>query len=85
MNVDKNELVHHLIVIFYVLKSINQTLKRDSEILTNITAYIIRSSFWVVLIVGAVDLLISFMVVEKLIEPIFGETAKIKLIIPNFP
>ena len=73
-----------LIVIFYVFKSINQTLKRDSEILTNITAYIIRSSFWVVLIVGAVDLLISFMVVEKLIEPIFGETAKIKLIIPNF-
>ena len=73
-----------LTVIFYVFKSINQTLKRDSEILTNITAYIIRSSFWVVLIVGAVDLLISFMVVEKLIEPIFGETVKIKLIIPNF-
>ena len=72
------------IVIFYVFKSINQTLKTDSEILTNITAYIIRSSFWVVLIVGAVDLLISFMVVEKLIEPIFGETVKIKLIIPNF-
>ena len=73
-----------LIVIFYVFKSINQTLKRDSEILTNITAYIIRSSFWVVLIVGVVDLLISFMVVEKLVEPIFGETLKIKLVIPAF-
>jgi TRAP-type mannitol/chloroaromatic compound transport system permease small subunit len=73
-----------LIVIFYVFKSINQTLESDAEILTKFTSYIIRSSFWAVLIVGAVDLLISFMVVERLVEPIFGETLKKKLIIPSF-
>ena len=73
-----------LLVIFYVFKSINRTLESDAEILTKFTAYIIRSSFWAVLIVGAADLLISFMVVEKLVEPILGETLKIKLVIPTF-
>ena len=72
------------IVIFYVFKSINQTLESDAEILTKFTAYIIRSSFWAVLIVGAADLLVSFMVVEKLVEPILGEFLKVKLVIPGF-
>ena len=73
-----------LLVIFYVFKSINQTLESDAEILSKFTAYIIRSSFWAVLIVGAADLLVSFMVVEKLVEPILGETLKVKLVIPTF-
>ena len=72
------------IVIFYVFKSINQTLESDAEILTKFTAYIIRSSFWAVLIVGAADFLVSFMVVEKLTEPILGEFLKVKLVIPTF-
>jgi TRAP-type mannitol/chloroaromatic compound transport system permease small subunit len=71
-------------VIFFVLKSIKQTLQADSEILMKITAYIVRSSFWAVLIVGVADFLISFMVVEKLVEPIFGEQLKINLVIPAF-
>ena len=77
-------LVSLVIVIFYVFKSIKQTLESDAEILTKFTAYIIRSSFWAVLIVGAADLLVSFMIVEKLIEPIFNEEIKYKLINPNF-
>jgi len=77
-------LVSLVIVIFYVFKSIKQTLESDAEILTKFTAYIIRSSFWTVLIVGAADFLVSFMIVEKLIEPIFNEEIKYKLINPNF-
>jgi len=77
-------LISILLSIFYVSKSIKQTLKTDSEILTKFTAYIIRSSFWAVLIVGIADLLISFLVVEKLAEPILGEALKIKLVIPSF-
>ena len=65
-----------LLVIFYVFKSINRTLESDAEILTKFTSYIIRSSFWAVLIVGIADFLVSLMVVEKLVEPIFGETLK---------
>jgi len=73
-----------IISVFYVLKSISQTLETDSEILTKFTSYIIRSSFWAVMIVGIADLLVSLMVVEKLVEPILGETLKVKLVIPAF-
>ena len=70
-----------LLAIFYVIRSIQQNLTTDSEILTKFSSYIIRSSFWAVLIVGIADLLISFLVVEKLVEPLLGETLKIKLVI----
>ena len=73
-----------LLAIFYVNRSIKQTLTADSEILNKFTAYIIRSSFWAVLIVGIADLLISFLVVEKLVEPLLGEYLKIKLVVPAF-
>ena len=73
-----------LLAAFYVFRSFTQTLETDAKNLSNITAYIIRSSFWAVFIVGLVDFLISFMVVEKLVEPILGEAIKIKLIIPSF-
>ncbi len=66
------------------MRSINQSLETDAKILTNITAYLIRSAFWAVLIVGIADFLISFLVVEKLAEPIFGEATKINLVIPTF-
>jgi len=77
-------LISILLAIFYVNKSIKQTLTADSKILDKFTAYIIRSSFWAVLIVGLADLLISFLVVEKLVEPLFGEYLKIKLVVPAF-
>ena len=77
-------LISILLAIFYVKRSIKQTLTADSKILDKVTAYIIRSSFWAVLIVGLADLLISFLVVEKLVEPLFGEYLKIKLVIPAF-
>ena len=73
-----------LLAIFYVNRSIKQTLTADSEILNKFTAYIIRSSFWAVLIVGIADLLISFLIVEKLVEPLLGEYLKIKLVVPAF-
>ena len=72
------------VVVFYVLKSIKQSLESDAKILTNFTAYIIRSSFWAVLIVGIADAIVSFMVVEKLTGPILGEYLRVKLVIPNF-
>ena len=77
-------LISILLAIFYVNRSIKQSLTADSEILNKFTAYIIRSSFWAVLIVGIADLIISFLVVEKLVEPLFGEYLKIKLVVPAF-
>ena len=77
-------IVSLFVVVFYVLKSIKQSLESDAKILTNFTAYIIRSSFWAVLIVGIADAIVSFMVVEKLVEPVLGEYLKVKLVVPNF-
>ena len=77
-------LISIFLAIFYVNRSIKQTLTADSEILNKFTAYIIRSSFWAVLIVGIADLIISFLVVEKLVEPLLGEYLKIKLVVPAF-
>ena len=73
-----------ILVFFFVRKSTEQTLETDAVILTKIAGYIIRSSFWAVLILGIVDFIISFMVVEKLIEPIFNEAIKFKLVNPSF-
>ena len=73
-----------LFVIFYVLKTINKSLQSDSEILTKFTAYIIRSSFWAVFIVGIADCIVSFLIVERLAEPIFNEAIKYNLVNPNF-
>ena len=53
-----NYFISIILSVFYVLKSIRHTLETDSEILTKFTAYIIRSSFWAVLIVGIADLIV---------------------------
>ena len=61
----KNVYLKKIKSLFSLSKLANQTLETDAKILTNITAYIVRSSFWAVLIVGIADFLISFLVVEK--------------------
>ena len=63
-------------VIIYVFKTYSQTLERDSEILSKFSAYLVRSSFWAVFLVGVADFIISFMVVERLWEVIFSPEVK---------
>ena len=63
-------------VVFYVFKTYSQTLEQDSKILSRFSAYIIRSSFWAVFLVGMADFIISFMVVERLWEAIFSPEVK---------
>ncbi len=58
-------------VVFYVFKTYRQTLEQDSKILSRFSAYLVRSSFWAVFLVGVADFVISFMVVERLWEAIF--------------
>ena len=58
--------------IFYVLTSPTRSLFADSERLSFIVAYIIRSAFWAILLVGVVDMVISFMRVEGFLESLFG-------------
>ena len=63
-------------VIFYVFKTYAQTLEQDSKILSKFSAYIIRSSFWAVFLVGLADFIISFMVLERLWEALFSPEVK---------
>ena len=71
-------------VFFYVLRTPEQNLNKDSKILASISAYIIRTAFWAVFILGLVDLIISFLAVERFLEVIFNEETKFKLISPEF-
>jgi TRAP-type mannitol/chloroaromatic compound transport system permease small subunit len=71
-------------VFFYVFKTNNQNLEKDSKILSSISAYIIRSAFWAVFLLGLADLLVSFLAVERLLDVIFNEKIKFLLISPEF-
>ena len=64
------------LLISYVFKTYSQSLEQDSEILSKFSAYIVRSSFWAVFLVGIADFIISFMVVERLWETIFSPEVK---------
>ena len=63
-------------VVFYVFKTYSQTLEQDSKILSRFSAYLVRSSFWAVFLVGVADFVISFMVVERLWEVVFSPEVK---------
>ena len=56
-----------LITIYYVRKK-SISYRTDSIILHNLNLYLIRSFFWIVLIIGIVDITIAFMRVEKIFD-----------------
>ena len=57
-----------IIASILVLMFNKKSLRFDSEILHNFNVYIIRSCFWVIFLVGLVDITISFLRVEKIFE-----------------
>ncbi len=59
--------------IAYVFKTSARSLEQDSIRFARLSAYIIRFAFWSVTLVGSVDMLISFLRVENILEPIVGE------------
>lgn len=61
------------LAIFLVNKRSDRTLRQDSLIISNFNTVFIRCAFWVVLIVGLVDMAISFLRVEGLLGSFFGE------------
>jgi TRAP-type mannitol/chloroaromatic compound transport system permease small subunit len=57
----------------YVLRSQNRSLIGDSKNLDAIVGFIIRSAFWAVLLIGIVDMAISFLRIEGFLVQIVGE------------
>jgi TRAP-type mannitol/chloroaromatic compound transport system permease small subunit len=60
-------------MVIYVLKTQTRSLQQDSVRFAKLSAYIIRFAFWAVTLIGAIDMLISFLRVEGLLESIVGE------------
>ncbi len=72
------------LAIFYVLWTRQRPLRADADLLTGIAAYIIRAAFWAVLIIGLVDILISFLRVENFLSPLIGDELTEALGRPHF-
>lgn len=59
--------------IVWVRKSANRTLLQDARLYDGVAGYIIRAAFWSVFLVGAADVLISFLRVEDFLAGLVGE------------
>ena len=70
--------------IAFAVLSPHRTLERDSAMLSAWVGFIIRWAFWAVLLVGAVDAVISFLRVEGLLVGLVGENLDGELGRPNF-
>ena len=56
------------LVFYFIPKYKNQSLRNDSKFLHNLNIYIIRSCFWVIFLIGIVDISIAFLRVEKIFD-----------------
>ena len=61
-----------LLVAAYVAVTRHRSMRDDAGLLTALAAYIVRSAFWSVLLIGLADMLISFLRVEDLLESLAG-------------
>ena len=69
--------VFPLYLIFFSRKKLN--IQEISNYLENTNHFIVRFSFWSVLIIGIIDALISFIIIEGIAENILGRSWSIKL------
>ena len=72
------------LVILCVLWTHQRPLRADAVLLTRFATYIIRAAFWMVLIIGLVDIIISFLRVENLLAPLIGDDLTQALGRPQF-
>jgi TRAP-type mannitol/chloroaromatic compound transport system permease small subunit len=57
----------------YVARTTERSLRRDNSAMTAIATYIAKAAFWIVLLVGATDAVVSFLRVEGLLPIMFGD------------
>ncbi len=68
-----------ILVLLYVIFTREYSLRTDAARLSAFAAYIIRAAFWAVLTIGIVDLGISLLRVENLLEPLVGKELALAL------
>ncbi|MDF1791924.1 MAG: TRAP transporter small permease subunit [Thalassobaculaceae bacterium] len=62
-----------VIAIVGVQRSLSRNLRADAMTMASVTNYIVRFAFWSVLLIGLLDAAISFLRVEALLGPLFGD------------
>ncbi|HKJ50575.1 MAG TPA: TRAP transporter small permease subunit [Gammaproteobacteria bacterium] len=59
--------------VVYVIRTPGRTLDEESIRFATLSAYIVRFSFWSVLLIGLVDMLVSMLRIENILEHLIGE------------
>ncbi|MEP2503791.1 MAG: TRAP transporter small permease subunit [Paracoccaceae bacterium] len=72
------------LAVFLVVRSPDRGLRDDSARISDMNTFLIRAAFWIVLIVGVVDLVISFLRVEEYLDSFVGEELARSLARANF-
>ena len=72
------------IAIAFVHFSDTRTLRSDSVSISNFNTFLIRACFWAVLLIGLVDMLVSFLRVEGLLSSVVGSELTKQLARPQF-
>lgn len=57
----------------------SRSMLADSKVMSLLAAYIVRSAFWAILLIGIVDITISFMRIEGFTELVFGKELSTQL------
>lgn len=71
-------------IILFILRTPKRNLRNDADAYAAFAAYIIRASYWAVLLIGLIDMLISFLRVEDFLAAITGKDLATQLGRPTF-
>jgi TRAP-type mannitol/chloroaromatic compound transport system permease small subunit len=74
----------YALAVFYVIKNKTRDIRKDAERFEQLSAYLVRSAFWAVLLIGSADVIISFMRVEKLLEVFISDSLIAELGRPTY-
>ncbi len=68
----------------YALRRSSVSLRDESKRFEVLAAYLVRTAFWAVLLIGFVDMLISFLRVERMLEAWVGQELVVELGRPSY-
>ena len=61
-----------VVLAFWAARTQGRSLRADADLLSWLAAYIVRSAFWAVLLIGFIDSTISFLRVENMLPALIG-------------
>jgi len=73
-----------LLLAIYAQSNRHLTLHQESQRFSRLAAYLVRSAFWAVTLIGLADMLISFLRVEQMLGLFIGDELVAELGRPNF-